>query len=118
MGVDACIFIKTKDEQDPDLCMPITSQCRIVKATEYAIDGATHEIQQSWRFYGQGYERGPWPLIAGVLMALHACENVENVWYFGDSQEDDEPFTQDRLLEVCLYYMRHGNRPYTGRTAP
>jgi hypothetical protein len=45
-------------------------------------------------------------------MALHACKNVETVWYFGDYHEGDAPFTPDRVLEFSKHYMTVGDRPY------
>lgn len=112
MGIDACIYVKTNNEKEPKLCDSLPDDCSIVAADEYAVDGATHEIEQSYRYYGVGYERGCWPRIAHVLMALCACENVETVWYFGDTIESDEPFTSERIHELNTHYMSVGDRPY------
>lgn len=120
MGIDACIYVKTTDGHEPDLCDSIGS-CRIDKVTD-AIDKvtdawkpivpATHRIGNDWHYYGPNYERGPWPQIAAALMALHTCPNVATVWYFGDCDDTAEPFTTEHVLELCAYYMRNGNRPY------
>lgn len=72
MGVDACIYFKTRNGDEPTLCDSLPYGCSMVDAKEWAPDGATHEIDQCWRYYGPGYERGPWPSIAAVLMALPA----------------------------------------------
>ncbi len=118
MGVDACIYCKTKDGNEPALCDSLPSGATIVAAGELAQGGATHEIDQPWHYYGTGYARGPWPKIAAVLMALLACENVETVWYFGDCSDTDEPFTPARVQEYSAYYMANGDRPYRhGRDA-
>ena len=114
MGIDTCIYVKTRDGNEPDVCDLLPNGCRVVPASECAADGATHEIDQNWRYYGPGYERGPWPSICAVLMALHASPNVETVWYFGDSTIGDDPFTPQRVHEFSAHYMREGDRPYRG----
>ena len=114
MGVDACIYVKTRDGNEPELCDSLPSGCTVQAAREWACEGATHEIEQCWRYYGPGYERGPWPSIAAVLMALHASPNVETVWYFGDFSDGDEPFTPQRVHEFSAHYMAEGDRPYRG----
>ena len=112
MGVDACFYVKTRDGNEPDMCDSLPTGCRLVPADKLAPAGATHEVDQLWRYYGPGYERGPWPIIAGVLMALHASLNVETVWYFGDSVDGDNPFTPQRVHEFNAHYMAVGDRPY------
>lgn len=112
MGIDTCIYFKTRDGRNPELCDSLPSGFEVVKAGEDECEGATHEIATYCRYYGPGYERGPWPLIAATLMALHASENVETVWYFGDCHESDAPFTPERVLEFSAHYMREGDRPY------
>lgn len=114
MGVDACIYLKTRNGDEPTLCDSLPQGCSMVDAKKWAPDGATHEIDQCWRYYGPGYERGPWPSIAAVLMALHASPDVETVWYFGDCSDGDEPFTPQRVQEFSAHYMTEGDRPYRG----
>lgn len=112
MGIDACIYVKTRDGQEPDLCDALPGGCSVLPHSEWGIEGATHCVDQCWRYYSPGYERGPWPSICAVLIALHACKNVETVWYFGDCHEGDAPFTPDRVLEFSKHYMIVGDRPY------
>lgn len=113
MGIDACIYVKTSDGQEPAVCDSLPPGCRVV-ATAF-FERATHEIDQRFRYYGPGYERGPWPSIAAVLMALYAAPNVEAVWYFGDCHDEDEPFTREQVLEFSEHYMTVGDRPYRNR---
>ena len=113
MGINACIYVKTSDGQEPNTCDSLPLGCSVI-ATEF-FEGATHEIDQRFRYYGHGYERGPWPSIAAVLMALHAAPNVETVWYFGDCVDGDEPFTRESVLEFSMHYMTVGDRPYRNR---
>lgn len=118
MGVDACIYFRTADEAQPALCDSLPSDCEIRGAGEYGPDGATHEVGNCWRYYGPGYERGPWPRIAAVLMALHASQNVSAVWYYGDcSGGSEEPFTPEQVHEFSAHYMKEGDRPYRGAFA-
>jgi hypothetical protein len=116
MGVDACIYVKTFDGAEPELPGSLPVGCELRPEKESSCEGANYEIDQCWRYYGPGYERGPWPSIAAVLMALHASQNVETVWYFGDCSDGDgdEPFTQQRVHEFNAHYMAEGDRPYRG----
>lgn len=112
MGVDSRILIKTRNGNEPNLCDVLPAGCSLIKTDDDVCEGATHEVEQSWRYYGPGYERGPWPMIAAVLMVMHASEDVETVWYFGDNHEGDAPFTPERVHEFSAHYMRVGDRPY------
>lgn len=112
MGIDACIYFKSTDGREPELCDSLPNGAAIIAADEWAQEGATHAIDVPWRYYSPGYERGPWPMICAVLMALHACANVETVWYFGDCSESDAPFTPERVQEYSAHYMANGDRPY------
>ena len=112
MGIDARIYFKTCNGGEPTLCNTLPEDCSMGLAGDSVCEGSTHEIYQHWRYYGPGYERGPWPRIAAVLMALHASKDVEAVWYFGDCSEGDEPFTPQRVQEFSAHYMANGDRPY------
>jgi hypothetical protein len=119
MGVDACIYFKTRDGFEPPglgtlgLGTLLPSKCPIIAAVDDFVESATHEIDQNWRYYGPGYERGPWPIIAAVLMALHASHDVETVWYFGDCFGEDGPFTPQQVLAFTAHYMATGRRKLT-----
>lgn len=45
-------------------------------------------------------------------MTLHASEDVETVWYYGDNSDCSEPFTPQRVHEFNAYYMANADRPY------
>jgi hypothetical protein len=116
MGVDVRIWFKTKDGQEPALERSLPHGYSIVAADVNAcLHGATHEIDTYARFYGKGYERGPWPAICAVLMLLHACETVEKVWYDGDTCESPRECPPERVIEISWHYMQYGERPYNGR---
>ena len=114
MGVDACIYFKTKEGKDPTLCHNFEGEKypKIVESPDWAPKEATHEVDNWWRYYGPGYERGPWPKIAEVLMELFASEDVEKVWYMGDCDDTEKEFTKEEVLYFTAQYMLHGDRPY------
>ena len=114
MGVDACIYFKTRNGEEPDLYDSLPKGAAIIEAEEWMQDGCTHAVNQEWRYYGPGYERGPWPRIAAILMTLMASEDVETVWYYGDCSDGDEPFTPSRLEQYNNHYIANGDRPYRG----
>lgn len=116
MGIDACIFVKTTDGEEPGLCDQLPNGFSVLNAeTLSAPEGATHEINQSCRYYSKDYERGPWPIIAAALMTLKAAPNVESVWYFGDSRDGSAPITNDEINEISAHYMTNGDRSYRNR---
>jgi len=76
--------------------------------------GSTHFISTCQRYYGEGYERGPWPTIAEVLMKLLSCPAVVTVWYGGDGDDEIPPCTPDHVIALCRHFMEYGRRPYDG----
>jgi len=115
MGIDACIYVKTKDGKEPVFCDSLPNECALVDADVFAPDGATHEIDQNYRYYSQGYERGSWPRIAHILMMCFASENIEEIWYFGDTHNESK-ITRAEVNELNAHYMSVGNRPYSNKT--
>ena len=114
MGIDACIYIKTTNGETPTLEWDLPQDFELKRARKYAPLGSTHEVITPARFYGPRYARGPWPVICGVLMTLIASNDVETVWYCGDSgdEENDEPFTKELVIAYSAFFMENGNRPY------
>jgi hypothetical protein len=105
MGIDVRIEFSTKSGNLPDLDRCIYD----IKKGGYQ-EGSMFVVVTYDRYYGIGYERGPWGKIAGVLMELFACEDVDKVWYGGDDYV--ELFTPEKVLEICAHYMKNGERPY------
>ena len=112
VGIDACVYFKTASGHEPDLSDPLPRCCDIVKAHRSELEGATHRIENNWRYYGPGCERGNWPEIAAALMVLHACADIETVWYFGDNLDSADPFTPEDVATISMHYMMVGHRPY------
>lgn len=117
MGLDALIYCKTTDGEFPNYDdVAYAAPGWAVKAKRqgdsHAPEDATHEVDVNGaRYYGEGYERGPWPRLAAALMALFASTNVEKVWYGSDCDDVPEVVVGD-VLFLCGYFMRCGHRPY------
>lgn len=109
MGIDAKIFIKTKNGKHPDLGIWFLDP--IEENTEEFLPEANYQVSITDRFYDESYARGPWPKICGILLDLFSDLDVEKVWYFGD-YEDPKEFKPEDLLKLCEFYMKNGNRPY------
>ncbi len=116
MGADVEIFFKAKH-------MPPLFEWGFLDATTISRrprhimpKDATHSVDLfgNDRYYIEGYERGVWPRIAGVLMELFASEDVETVWY-GSDEEGVEEITRGDVLRLTDHYMRVGCRPYRGK---
>jgi len=115
MGVDVCLYYESADGKYPDLIW-LPEAWNICEAGEDD-HPATHEINADLsRYYGPGYERGPWPMICGVIMSLMASSNVKRVWYFGDHSYMDQcandHLTIEKVNEISAHYMANGDRPY------
>jgi len=121
MGQDVVIYFKIKDQRKPILewdFLPGDYEIQDLSEDDdgYKItpwEDATHRVDTNSRFYGIGYERGSWHEICGVLMLILSSKNVEKVWYGSDAEISKEVFTVNDLLDLCKYYIKHGNRPYT-----
>jgi hypothetical protein len=75
------------------------------------------EFQTVWRYWGPGYERGPWFDISGVLMAAMGMTGME-VCYGGDTDEP-ELMTPERLAHYWQHFCGPNGNDYRGhfRTA-
>lgn len=116
MGIDAEIHFELDSLDEPtDLWLP--SECQLLNFCHFTLSEATHTVDNGFRYYGIGYERGPWPKICGILMSLFASKNVKRVWYFGDNlpcltDNNINPITVEDVLEISRHYMTYGERPY------
>lgn len=73
---------------------------------EYENDG-TAELFTYWRYYGPGYERGPWLYIAAVLRTAIAVLPNALVYYASDTEwyyESTPPMTIDRLEQFWRWF--------------
>lgn len=112
MGIDVEIVIRAKPGYTPPEPSHIDGR---VSERSYN-DGYTHEVSSMTRYYGPGYERGPWPSIAAYLLELLADPNVEAVGYGGDNSDHMEPVTLEWLTQMNLHYIDNCERPYRERT--
>lgn len=114
MGLDAIIYVKSKEE-DIDLEWSCGSNYSINAAPAWAkedYEECTHEIDCGCsRYYGIEYERGPWPIFAGIIMQLLQEPSIEKVWYGHDCGYVSE-ITAEDVLEITAHYMKVGHRPY------
>jgi hypothetical protein len=113
MGIDLRIVVRAKAGYSPPSPERVGGQ--FCESGYFA--GYTHELSSLTRYYGPGYERGPWPDIAATLLELLADENIEDVGYGGDSDEYVEPVTLAWLTQMNLHYIDNADRPYRARAA-
>ena len=126
MGVDATIFVHTTDGLPPDIEFAASRPVRFDECDPAGSVGAgrvdaiersdgvrpTHQVHNGWRYYGPGYERGPWPDIASMILYLLAAENVDVVWYDGDSGWGSVRIDRERLDAINEHWIKNGTRPY------
>jgi hypothetical protein len=119
MGLDTVIYFQAKPDFDLDsFDCGFPNGFTVVPADNYLREEyprVTHRLEGYPRFYGVGYERGPWPEISAALMILFATPGIEGVWYGHDCGGVVEIFPEN-VLEISEYYMRRGRRPYYGVT--
>jgi len=112
VGIDIRIACKTAAEVIP----PSPNYAVKGEMTEGSdCDGATYSLNSMTRYYGQSYERGPWPHIAAYLMELMATPGIEAVWYGGDCDDHMDRVTIEWLTQMNQHFIDNGNRPYQGR---
>lgn len=96
-------YYSDKDYRNPDLGFD-----------EYE-PAQTIEVSTFWRYYGKGYERGPWPEIKemGDWLAMMLGETAE-VRYGGDSADEWEYLTPwpEVRTENDAHYEAVGHEPY------
>lgn len=108
MGIDVEIAIRAKTGYEPP--SPNHIDGTVVECAY--LDGYTHEVSSATRYYGRGYERGPWPEIAAYLLTLMADQNVEAIGYGGDASDHRETVTLEWLTQMNLHYIDNCERPY------
>lgn len=114
MGVDAMIFVRTRDGMIPEDVHKVDFSP--VDPPEYGPrpKEAQFRVDYGGRMYRPGYERGHWPGIAALLLELLVCENVKSVWYFGDDRENlDElgaPIDVEYINRMNEHFVENGYR--------
>ena len=63
-------------------------------------------------FYGEGYERGPWPELYGCIEWLRMQPIVSDVWYGGDCGGKFKRMDRSATDEMWGYFARVGRLPY------
>ena len=101
------IYFRTRDGCAPQFGAAWPQHVSIVPA-DARCPAATHRVVQAWSYHSPGRSEGPWPRIAALLMQLHACSQVEAVWYFGETDLIPEPCLPERVLDYSACYMASG----------
>lgn len=125
MGVDTCIEVRGIRLSDSELrraagdlaerlgphkfwIRPEESQHCLTRADEGFV------VNTLWRYYGPGYERGPWPDIRYTLLWLMVRFPSARIYYYGDNNELDPemPVTREFLEKQDDYFLSRGHAPY------
>ena len=72
-----------------------------------------YELITPWRYYGPGYERGPWPTIRAVMVWLMRNTNG-TVLYGSDADDTQTHFGLYELDKMDAHWARVGHIPYRG----
>jgi len=74
--------------------------------------GAGIRLHTLDRYYGPGYERGPWPRIAGHIEWLRHRFPDGKVWYGGDSGDTLNKVTDAFMAGMWKHWATVGGEPY------
>lgn len=121
MGIDAEFYVKPTAGFDRDAYARLELWCsdpaRTIAFYRLSVDCDNPPMIGIWlldRYYGPGYERGPWPELRafGDELAVHVGETAE-VFCSGDhvDSEDSEPWATARA-ENEEHWQRVGHLPY------
>lgn len=72
----------------------------------------TIEVSQGWRYYGPGYERGPFEVIYMAAVWLEHNIPGADVFYGGDSDDKTNPFGVEQRDQLLAHWLEHGHWPY------
>jgi hypothetical protein len=120
MGVDAVIKLATPPSfEDYDR---LVERFRLIWPVELELSNGTRyprldpdgQVRTSWRYYGPGYERGPWPEIRRMIEWLWT-ETWDEVRYGGDHTEDVPIITGADVEAIQAHYDEYGHEPYRQR---
>jgi len=80
------------------------------ESPEYGPEGGERivELPSMVRFYGEGYERGPWPEIYAAIMLFRSCFPGSVVSYASDSsypEDGDMEATDDTLAATWAHWL-------------
>jgi hypothetical protein len=82
----------------------------LIPENEEWFQGPRVVVDTMARYYGPGYERGPWPDIYGGIRVLQAAFPEAKVFYGGDSTDDGIECTDEYLAEIWEHFLGpHGN---------
>lgn len=72
--------------------------------SKYADDGRVE--WQTWhRYYGPGYERGPWAAIHNAIVCMRAALPECTIHYGGDVEPDAPEVTDEMLAGTWAHYL-------------
>lgn len=126
MGIDACIEVRGVQISQEDLrreagnlaeCIGYESLWIDVGKNQHCLEineEGNIQVNTLWRYYGDGYERGPWMNIRYTLLWLMRRFPEGSVYYFRDSGgcDEHEPVTQDFLDQMDSHFLAMGHTPY------
>ncbi len=119
MGVDVQIYIKVRDGASlPENDSRVEGE--FYELGEWEAEDfpfANAGLSSMTRYYGVGYERGPWPDICALLLYLLMHPDVLSVWYCGDHREAHREYdlvTLDVLNTMNAHYVATGHTGYGG----
>lgn len=125
MGLDAVIFAIVQDtvitlpdhrhleEFAPQIVKEISFDDGIWRAN----DGYSAVYSYGpWRYFGPGYQRGPWNLLLEEIMWMQQIPTCVNVYYGADNwhiaNQSKWLVSPQRLQENTELFLSSGNRPY------
>lgn len=125
MGIDVNLYVEgdiTDDEFDAAFAYMEARVGRrsgddlaVLERNPHYADPMRIEFGTLERYYGPGYERGYWPGIYAAIMAMRHAFPGRQVFYGGDTTQDAEAVTDERLDAIWQHWLGPDGDNYYGR---
>jgi hypothetical protein len=124
MGLDAYIFFKRKPSASVEdilatVFWPDGYDAQPIPPEDHRLFDGVADMDRlvevdcdTDRYFTEGYERGPWCRLGGVLAQLLLHAGVESVWYGSDAVDtfeipNGDPFTLDDFKRLSAHALKH-----------
>lgn len=105
---DYLMGIPAKGQTKPHALIPVTESDYLTAAPGKRLV----MVMLGCRYYGKGYERGPFHDIAAIARFLRSTWPTGRVFYGGDSGDTLEEWTDEFERDLWDHFVKNGHRPY------
>lgn len=115
MGIDVNLYAvgEVSDEQFEAAGVYVKERVQFDQWSTFDRNYDGHvELWTGHRYYGPGYERGPWPQIYAEIRAMQAALPWCAVYYGGDCSDEGEKVTPEMLDKLWAHWLSAAGNNY------